>query len=106
MVNVEYVSKAASNETARKKAEDDYNYALKKLGAVRRYPNKYGRGSYDAPEGVFDLDNFHVAFDKWFEDHGLMKLFDKEGKLKMRGSWGDISKLDKNEAPAKALIDL
>ena len=104
--NVEYVSKAASNETARKKAEDDYNYALKKLGAVRRYPNRYGRGSYDAPEGVFDLDNFHVAFDKWFEDHGLMKLFDKEGKLKMKGSWGDISKLDKNEAPAKALIDL
>lgn len=106
MGNVEYVSKAASNETARKKAEDDYNYALKKLGAIRRYPNKYGRGSYDAPEGVFDLDNFHVAFDKWFEDHGLMKLFDKEGKLKMKGSWGDISKLDKNEAPAKALIDL
>lgn len=64
MGNVEYVSKAASNETVRKKAEDDYNYALKKLGAIRRYPNKYGRGSYDAPEGVFDLDNFHVAFDK------------------------------------------
>ena len=106
MGNVEYVSKAASNETVRKKAEDDYNYALKKLGAVRRFPNRYGRGSYDAPEGVFDLDNFHVAFDKWFEDHGLMKLFDKEGKLKMKGSWGDISKLDKNEAPAKALIDL
>ena len=104
--NVEYVSKAASNETIRKKAEDDYNYALKKLGAVRRFPNRYGRGSYDAPEGVFDLDNFHVAFDKWFEDHGLMKLFDKEGKLKMKGSWGDISKLDKNEAPVKALIDL
>ena len=104
--NVEYASKAASNETVRKKAEDDYNYALKKLGAVRRFPNRYGRGSYDAPEGVFDLDNFHVAFDKWFEDHGLMKLFDKEGKLKMKGSWGDISKLDKNEAPAKALIDL
>ena len=76
------------------------------MGAVRRYPNRYGRGSYDAPEGVFDLDNFHVAFDKWFEDHGLMKLFDKEGKLKMKGSWGDISKLDKNEAPVKALIDL
>ena len=55
---------------------------------------------------MFDLDNFHVAFDKWFEDHGLMKLFDKEGKLKMKGSWGDISKLDKNEAPVKALIDL
>ena len=104
--NIEYVSKAASNETIRKKAEDDYNYALKKLGAVRRFPNRYGRGSYDAPEGVFDLDNFHVAFDKWFEDHGLMKLFDKEGKLKMKGSWGDISKLDKNEAPVKALIDL
>ena len=104
--NVEYVSKAASNETVRKKAEDDYNYALKKLGAVRRFQNKYGRGSYDAPEGVFDLDNFHVAFDKWFEDHGLMKLFDKEGKLKMKGSWGDISKLDRNEAPVKALIDL
>ena len=104
--NVEYVSKAASNETVRKKAEDDYNYALKKLGAVRRFPNRYGRGSYDAPEGVFDLDNFHVAFDKWFEDHGLMKLFDKEGKLKMKGSWGDISKLDRNEAPVKALIDL
>lgn len=104
--NLDWQSHAATNETARKKAEDDYNYALKKLGDVRRYPNKYGRGYYDAPEGVFDLDNFHVAFDKFFEDHDLLKIFDKDGKLKMKGSWGDISKLDRNEAPAKALINL
>lgn len=104
-ITEEYKSQAAANETERKAAEDAYNTALKKTGDPVRRTSKYG-GVYDAPAGTFDLDNFHKAYDKWYEDNDLLHIFNDEGKYTGKRIWPEIAGLDRTLPEVRALLKL
>lgn len=100
-----YVSKAASNETDRSKAQKDYEFELSN-GPVKSVYYRSLAKSFNVNVGSLDLENLHKAFDQYYEDNNLLDLFDNNGKLKDRGTYAQIKVLDKKVPAVKALLKL
>lgn len=99
-----YTSHAAKSDVDRDAAEKAYKQELTN-GPVQVIT--YANGAkYKKNIGSLDLDNLHKAFDKWYEDHGVLDLFDTDGKLLKRGDYVRIKGLDSKEPAVKALFDL
>lgn len=98
-----YISKAAPDEPTRSAAERNYK---NELTNGEKQLVSFGAKSYYQNVGSFDLDNFHIAFDKYFEDNGLLNLFGNDGKLLNKATYGTIKNLDRTAPAVKALFKL
>ena len=59
---------------------------------------------YDAGKiGILDIENFHKAFDIQLDKFGFLSLFDADGKLLHKGTWGKIKDADKTDIVVQAL---
>lgn len=98
-----YSSQAATDETSRLAAEKAFRAEL------TNGPQKmvwYGSKQFPKKVGSFDLDNFHKAYDQFFEDNGLLDIFDNNGKLTNKATYVRFKDLDKKLPAIKALGQL
>lgn len=58
-----------------------------------RYPWENGGKLPPLPEYILDIDAFHKAYDKDMAELGLLKMFESDGKLKAKGSYGNLMEL-------------
>lgn len=103
-LNESYVSQAATNESDRRNAEITYKAEL--INGPKKTIKTASGSVFSVAVGTFDLESMHKAYDSYYENHGLLRLFSDDGKLMHRGTYGDMKSLDKNEPAVKALLKL
>lgn len=99
-----YASQAAADQNDRSSAEKAYKAEL--INGPKKTVTTANGSTFQIAVGTFDLQNMHKAYDAYYSENGLLKLFANDGKLIGRGTYGDMKSLDKSEPAVKALLKL